>query len=122
MPNEYTHHPQLERTPGAIRVLILSPDLHPEDNRIQCTLVTASLDATYEALSYAWGEPDDLGLKIWVNDLQFPVRKNLQCALDALRSTVDRTLWIDAVCINQNDLQEKSHQVGMMDLIYERAD
>jgi hypothetical protein len=81
----------------------------------------ATLDASYEALSYAWGTLDDHELKIRVNDFQLPVRKNLYCTLTALRSTVERFLWIDAICINQKDSFEKVHQVGMMDSIYERA-
>jgi hypothetical protein len=33
-----------------------------------------------------------------------------------------RTLWIDAICINQSDLQERGAQVGGMDLVYSMAD
>jgi hypothetical protein len=114
-------YPQLDKAPGAIRLLVLNPDLSQQDNRIQCKLVTLNLDASYEALSYSWGTPDNLDLKIWVNDFQFPVRKNLYCALTALRSATERHLWIDALCINQDDPHEKAHRVGMMDLIYEKA-
>ncbi|KAE9379583.1 heterokaryon incompatibility, partial [Stipitochalara longipes BDJ] len=89
--------------------------------RLQCRLVTSNIDADYEALSYTWGKPDSFDLKIWVNDCHFSVRQNLHCALKALRSTGDRYLWIDTLCINQDDSHEKGHQVGMMDLIYEKA-
>jgi hypothetical protein len=114
-------YPPLDKVPGAIRLLVLSPDHSRADNGIQCRLVPATLDAAYEALSYTWGTPDDLGLKIWVNDFHFPVRKNLYCALTAFRSTTERHLWIDALCINQDDSDEKGRQVGMMDLIYEKS-
>ena len=114
-------HPPLDRAPGTIRLLILGHDLHPEDGRLRCKLVASSIHANYEALSYTWGKPDDFGLKIWVNDCHFSVRQNLYCALTALRSTEDRYLWIDALCINQDDTTEKGNQVGMMDLVYEKA-
>lgn len=110
-----------EKMPGATRLLVLSPDPSRTDNGIQCRLVPATFDAAYEALSYTWGTPDDLGLKIWVNGFHFPVRQNLYCALTALQSTTERHLWIDALCINQLDSHGRVRQVGMMDLIYEKA-
>ncbi|KAN0114565.1 Heterokaryon incompatibility protein (HET) domain containing protein [Hyaloscypha variabilis] len=115
-------YPILDRLSGTIRLLVLSQDLHPEDGRLRCRLVVSSIDAKYEALSYSWGTPDSFDLKIWVNDCHFAVRQNLYCALTALRTTGDRYLWIDALCINQDDSNEKGHQVGMMDLIYEKAE
>lgn len=115
------HYPRLDKQSGSIRLLALAPKLSVEDNRLQCRLVISNIDATYEALSYMWGASDDLDLTIWVNDFRFPVRKNLYCALTALRTTSERFLWIDALCINQANAGEKGHQVGMMDLIYEKA-
>jgi hypothetical protein len=114
---------QLDRTSRSIRLLILSPHLHPEDNRIQCRLFITSLDEfpSYDALSYTWGQPDELNLKIWVNGVLIPVRRNLLCALRMLRGDVERVLWIDALCINQNDEQERGHQVEMMGEIYKMA-
>jgi hypothetical protein len=49
------------------------------------------------------------------------VRKNLWEALRHLRATERRTLWIDAVCINQQNVPERNAQVKMMRQIYERA-
>jgi Heterokaryon incompatibility protein (HET) len=114
---------QLDRNSRSLRLLILSPNLHPEDNRIQCRHFITSLDSfpSYDALSYMWGQPDDLNLKIWVNGFLVPVRRNLLCALRVLRGDVERVLWIDALCINQNDEQERSHQVEMMGEIYKMA-
>ena len=77
-------YPPFEKVPGATRLLVLSPDPSRTDNGIQCRLVPATFDAAYEALSYTWGTPDDLGLNIWVNGFHFPVRQNLYCALTAL--------------------------------------
>ncbi|KAF2733110.1 hypothetical protein EJ04DRAFT_565389 [Polyplosphaeria fusca] len=47
------------------------------------------------------------------------IQPNLEGALQRLRDTkVSRTVWIDALCINQSDLDEKRIQISMMPLIY----
>ena len=50
------------------------------------------------------------------------VRKNLWEALNQLQSeSQELTIWIDAICINQNDLAERSEQVCKMKSIFEQA-
>jgi hypothetical protein len=76
-------------------------------------MVHASLEdiPPYEALSYNLG---DLSNKqdIWMNGHTFPTTLNLQIALQHLKNQNDeRTLWVDALCINQQNLQEKAQQV-----------
>jgi len=83
----------------------------------------------YEALSYVWGS--ELSLKpIYVgsdndndNDSRcFPVTANLYAALLRLRDRfLPRILWVDAVCINQQDNDEKGFQVQRMAKIYASA-
>jgi hypothetical protein len=77
----------------------------------------------YEALSYTWGSDSDAQpCLISIDGSEFRVTKNLYSALQVLRSTDgDRVLWVDAVCINQNDNEEKSWQVEIMRTIYLRA-
>lgn len=76
----------------------------------------------YEALSYTWGSAELLEC-ISVNDGQLPITDNLYAVLHYLRfPDRDRLLWIDAVCINQADLQERNQQVQMMGLIYSSAE
>ncbi|KAE9367969.1 HET-domain-containing protein [Stipitochalara longipes BDJ] len=89
---------------------------------IRCNLITESLDSEpkYEALSYTWGDPVNEA-EISVNSITLPVRKNLWEALHHLRGDTPRTLWIDAVCINQQNISERNEQVQMMRQIYERA-
>jgi hypothetical protein len=116
----------LDRKSNEIRLLKLGPDLDPEDHRIHCDLSSTTLEKnfrTYEALSYAWGPPDELGLKIWLNGVLAPVRKNLHDALHELRKgrLESRVLWIDALCINQENIAERGHQVDMMGGIYKNA-
>ena len=68
----------------------------------------------YEALSYAWGE-DTLhsNYQISLNGLTFAVTRNLEAALKALRKKHrNRVVWVDAICINQNDSDDKGRQVS----------
>jgi hypothetical protein len=68
----------------------------------------------YFALSYTWGDPT-LTRSIMVNGCEVTVTANLESALRHIRmATREMVLWVDAVCINQNDETEKTAQVRMM--------
>jgi hypothetical protein len=57
------------------------------------------------------------------NEGVLSVSRNLDLALRYLRHTyTPRSIWIDALCINQVDRAEKSVQVALMGLIYSQAD
>lgn len=116
----------LDPTSKTIRLLLLSPNLNANDGRIQCSLVETPLDGArpYEALSYTWGMPDDLELKIYLDSTLITVRRNLWAALCSLQKDIshDRVLWIDALCIHQEDMKERNHQVGFMGEIYKQAE
>ena len=75
----------------------------------------------FEALSYYWGtEKADRTLSL--NGAPFLIRSNLDTALRELcKQKTERVLWIDAICINQADVNERSEQVRMMSSIYRRA-
>ena len=103
---------------------------------IRCRLSTHSLDAAppYRALSYTWGDPT-VTEPIQVNGHTVGVTKNLLAALRRIaRDAADEAggglqqeqqqhllLWVDALCINQRDNDEKSRQIPMMSDIYGRA-
>ncbi|KAK8207084.1 heterokaryon incompatibility protein-domain-containing protein [Phyllosticta capitalensis] len=77
----------------------------------------------YVALSYTWGDAKDTG-QIVVNGALFTVTANLLAVLEVLvglKELRGRPLWIDAICINQNDKDEKNSQVPLMGCIYSRA-
>jgi hypothetical protein len=77
----------------------------------------------YKCLSYTWGSASDRVYSILVNGQDFKVRKNLWRALKRLQLENEELLiWIDAICINQQDNHERSEQVKMMRKIYETAD
>ncbi|KAE9367580.1 hypothetical protein N431DRAFT_290748, partial [Stipitochalara longipes BDJ] len=64
----------------------------------------------YTAISYMWGSPEDTKT-ITVNGIPVAVGKNLAAALDYLRSSLVDKVWIDAICINQADVNERNAQV-----------
>jgi hypothetical protein len=75
----------------------------------------------YKALSYAWGDPKVTG-RIKVNGVSIQKTTNLVSALAQLRQ-IDNIeyLWIDAICIDQQNKAEKSKQVRIMGDIYRNA-
>ncbi|EME81178.1 uncharacterized protein MYCFIDRAFT_140675, partial [Pseudocercospora fijiensis CIRAD86] len=75
----------------------------------------------YTAISYAWG-PDSERHKIVINEKYFDVRSNAREALQqTCRDDLEWYIWMDSICINQEDLEEKSAQVEMMADIYRAA-
>lgn len=82
---------------------------------------TSGQPVWYTALSYVWGDPAFVKPMI-CNGKLFKTTKNLDIALRYLRRTdVAILLWIDQICINQDDLKEKTQQVILMSKIYQRA-
>ncbi|KAK3653261.1 hypothetical protein LTR56_004797 [Elasticomyces elasticus] len=105
-----------------IRLLKLEP-VRSKADEISVLLSTWDLDRApaYVAISYTWGS-DKSTHRICVNDGRFYVWKNCSIALqECQRNAVTSYIWIDALCINQADLVEKSHQVAMMGTIFGQA-
>ncbi|KAM5354574.1 hypothetical protein ACJ41O_001221 [Fusarium nematophilum] len=94
---------------------------------VECHLFQAYLDEPedimpYEALSYAWGDKGHREAVI-VDDHVIFITRSLYDALQYLRMpSEDRILWIDALCIDQNNIIERGHQVGHMSGIYGKAE
>jgi len=96
-------------------------------------LIGFSVPPVYEALSYTWGEMQDLQTvhvvtqphQDYVGSSQTDITyigEDLAEALRFLRRSDDsRTLWIDALCINQQDAVERSEQMELMPTIYKQA-
>jgi hypothetical protein len=101
-----------------IRLIHLSPSsLNPEGqpNSLQCDIRTRPFKNAppYEALSYVWGD---------ASITHDPITTNLHAALERFRSLPPpEYLWIDQLCINQADDEERSRQVNMMGSIFGRA-
>ena len=100
---------------GSVRLLQLLPNLNP-NSPIECRLITFSmldLGSThpYESLLYVWGSENNKQL-IYVDGDELYVTANLHMALSYLRHCLlERILWVDAICINQADNDEKGRQV-----------
>jgi hypothetical protein len=79
----------------------------------------------YDALSYTWATEsgDDRRCRaVKCNDRRIKITKNCKRALCELRChDKARLLWVDAVCIDQENDQERGHQVGIMRKIYSQA-
>ncbi|KAH6662496.1 heterokaryon incompatibility protein-domain-containing protein [Halenospora varia] len=108
---------------NAIRILNVHPGLSYET--ISCSLEVHDLNncPPFEALSYVWGDPNPLA-EITCDGFPIFVTPNLNDALHRIRqpfATKPRKVWVDAICINQNDLFERSSQVMLMKDIYSRS-
>jgi hypothetical protein len=104
-----------------IRLLRLQPG--KKTQRIIISLNHVILDASvrYEALSYEW-KSEEGSETVQCGSFSIAATKNLITALKALRHPdKPRWLWVDALCINQEDIDEKSKQIPMMRDIYSGA-
>jgi hypothetical protein len=110
----------LDPTAQAIRLLHVWRN---ERGVIKCDLIAFSLEhlPPYIALSYVWGAPTPRH-RIFVNDGYFDVRQNLYDFLQEYwNEEQEHYIWIDQICINQCDTQERGHQVGIMAQVYSQA-
>lgn len=102
-----------------IRLLTLKPLQDPPSG----TLDVVSLDENpkFNVLSYAWGAPGDT-LELVCSGKILSVHENLGDFLKlASERHHQRPIWIDAICINQEDDAEKNHQIPLMAEIYNSA-
>ncbi|KAL6704194.1 hypothetical protein ACN47E_008451 [Coniothyrium glycines] len=111
--------------PSTVRLILLSPGEGHE--ALRCEIVQCDLDQnpSYEAVSYTWAteEGDDRkSSHIHCGDATIPITINCEAALRQLRwQRHVRLLWIDSICINQSDVNERNHQVGIMYKVYTKA-
>lgn len=113
----------LDSTRKEIRILDLEPGQH--SSQIRCNIRHISLLSrpvtAYEAVSYVWGD-SNASFEIHCNGSQIRVPRNTGIVLRGLRhKDKSRTVWIDAVCINQLDKIEREEQVAMMGDVYTLA-
>ncbi|KAF4500709.1 Heterokaryon incompatibility 6, OR allele [Fusarium agapanthi] len=119
----YRHLPERE----AFRLLEILPG---DGGILRCRLRVCGLsesEASYEALSYTWGEPEsfsDRKIEIIANGVSHSmvISGNLYIALRELRRcNTSRVVWADAICINQEDVEERGQQVALMGRIFNSA-
>lgn len=118
--------------PQEIRVLTILPGGFSDAlvGRLHSMTLSEHAIPAYEALSYVWGNPTFTS-QISIDSTDNPIsslgdveiNSNLDQVLRHLRyEDCDRVIWVDALCINQRDLQERSQQVAVMAKIYSRAE
>jgi hypothetical protein len=117
----YPYRP-LDSSSHEIRILQWVPSQDGNNNKVDCKLVHISLDEDpdYDALSYTWGAPQPSRM-IVVDGVEVSVGPNLYGALNQIRHA-NRPVWVDSICINQDDQQERTDQVCLMGDIYRKAD
>jgi hypothetical protein len=131
-PRQYSYTP-LEYRPldGATQIRVLHV-LSEHKEALRCRIEHVDLSsAEFIALSYEWGPPN---LLFWIDvvdangeDLgSIRLTNNLYQALCNLRDspgvpTATQAIWIDQICINQNDKIERAQQVSLMGKIYKNA-
>jgi hypothetical protein len=109
--------------PNQIRLFRLEP-AQPGSDYISGTLDIYDLRQwpTYECLSYAWGTADK-NASIFIENCQLKITESLLLALASLRLPhASRKLWIDQICIHQNSIGERNHQIRLMGRIYQQAE
>ena len=115
---------------------LLPPGVEQHDTELSCRIVVTQLGASsqhYKALSYTWGNGPLSHFVTILPDIDshgkggersaLPITESLHTALTHLRHTRESIwLWIDQICINQEDHVEKEKKVGIMGPIYAGAE
>lgn len=120
VPQNHRTYSPLNRKLHDIRILVLKagqPHMPLECHLLQLPLNKAQ-EIGFETISYCWGDPKDQA----VIDVEgFPLRVPIS-AIEALQQfrylDEDRFLWLDSICLNQADLEERGHEVARMHRIY----
>ncbi|KAE8447099.1 hypothetical protein EG329_011083 [Mollisiaceae sp. DMI_Dod_QoI] len=122
----YIYSP-LDRTKREIRIcdLVSSSNLSAP---LQCSLRTAPMDqaGNFVAMSYVWGENSSTEC-ISIDGTNHPIRPNLAAGLRRFRARFSEqrqvlSIWADAICINQNSVDERNHQVPLMRSIFSQCE
>ncbi|KAH8687611.1 heterokaryon incompatibility protein-domain-containing protein [Tricladium varicosporioides] len=121
-PQRKNIHSPFESPGRQIRLLVINHGQRSE--QIMCSLITVDLSdrsLKYGALSYTWGSSNSMNY-ITLNNSHFPVTPNLYGALKYMRQDdTDRLVWVDALCIDQSNNDERGIQVSLMRDIYHNA-
>lgn len=110
-----------------IRLISIAPKNQHEDIHVNVVHRRLSDEPGHEALSYVWGDESDrrsITLKPMQGSVSINLSLTANCwkALKRLQlSDRERLVWVDSICINQNDVEERNAQVRMMGKIYSSA-
>jgi hypothetical protein len=109
----------------SIRILRICPSLS-SGSPVQCEMLCISLvggfHPPYAGISYRWDPEGSEQETIYINGRPFQVYSSVYSILKHMRSKLRKQcVWIDSVCINQSDDEEKAKQVLLMRVIYENC-
>jgi hypothetical protein len=112
-------HEPLNYEADQIRLIQVGPGSR---HLVQCTLRHCDIAACppYKALSYTWGRPYPTE-EILLNGARFSARENLWQYLRTFQPNEDEFFWIDQICVDQENIEERNHQVEFMGDIYHEA-
>jgi hypothetical protein len=110
--NSYRYHEVLNK--GQIRLLDLKAGHEQDDIEIEFKISNLTRTPRYEALSYEWGTTRKTNF-VKISGYEISITHSLYLFLKRIRDrSQSRTLWIDAISINQEDSLEKSQQVPLI--------
>jgi len=122
--NAYAQPYQYQQLRGADSTRLLRFLAGSNDADIRCTINEYDMTSEtipYVALSYVWGDAT-IQHPIYLDGKTVNITSNLREALAHLWKTFPHSsFWIDAMCIDQDNLEERMHQVGQMRAIYSNA-
>ncbi|PVH95817.1 hypothetical protein DM02DRAFT_659793 [Periconia macrospinosa] len=124
----YAAYP-LDKEKEEIRLFHIHPGPWAAELTGTFSVVSLQEDPDFFALSYTWGNtPAGERPTVNIQGCQIPVSKNLHAGLRRLRWHANReeqannlVVWADALCISQEDVMEKQHQIPLMRKIYSRS-
>jgi hypothetical protein len=120
-PFKYVRKLHGDQDKNSIRLLKVLKGSNAEPIHCELQYVSLNDDLDFEAISYCWGG-QHASVEIRCDGRLLHITENLHSALQNFRrSDTSVLVWADAVCINQNDIDEKNIQVPLMRKIYEKA-
>lgn len=120
----YEDYRPLSRGQAEIRLLYIHVD--NVSKHLHAHIYHANLNdehVEYEAISYCWGPPSTQ-LPLFVDTHPVLIRASLHNFLTTLCNKPggqSLPIWVDSICINQRDVEERNHQVALMGRIYSNA-
>lgn len=122
------HRPIRQRS--QMRIFLLHPAEIDDPVCGELVTVDVGLWVEYDAISYTWADETGDATKCCsvfigadpAKRVPFPVPRNCEAVLRRVRKRFyTQHLWIDSICIDQDNIEERGHQVDLMPQIYTRA-
>lgn len=98
---------------------------------VDMMITPANTQRRYVALSYVWGGDDSfatttkniesLGHTGGLNEHMHEIPQTIKDAMDVVRTLGERYLWVDRLCIEQDNTTQKEAHIQKMDVIYSHA-